>query len=47
MNGHELIESAIYDELPYRIVLDLNKPFGLEIEVSLDDPMDRYYICKH
>jgi len=47
MNGHELIESAIYDELPYRIVLDLNKPFGLEIEVSLDDPMDRYYICNH
>lgn len=44
MNRVELIEHAIYDELPYRRELRINKPFGLEIEAALSDALDRYYI---
>lgn len=47
MNRIELVEHAIYDELPYRRILKLDKPFGLEIEVALSDAIDRYYIVNN
>ena len=44
MKKMDLIESAIYDDLPYRLDLKIGKPFGLEIEAGLLNQMDRYFI---
>lgn len=44
MKKMDLIESAIYDDLPYRLDLEIGKPFGLEIEAGLLNQMDRYFI---
>lgn len=44
MRKMELIERAIYDDLPYRLDLSIDKPFGLEIEAGLLNQMDRYFI---
>lgn len=40
----DLIERAIFDELPYRLDLKIDKPFGLEIEAGLLNSRDRYFI---
>lgn len=45
MNKIDLIESALYDELPYRKKLNITRPFGLEIEAGLENPADRHFIC--
>lgn len=45
MKKYDLIESALYDNLPYRLDLSISKPFGLEIEAGLLNGMDRYFIC--
>lgn len=45
MNKIEIIERALYDFLPYRLDLRIDRPFGLEIEAGLLNAEDRYYIC--
>ena len=45
MNKVDLIKCAINDELPYRKILNVYEPFGLEVEAGLYNPSDKFYIC--
>lgn len=46
MKNQELIEVALYDNLPYRYNLEIPRVFGLEIEMGLFNEMDRKYIME-